>query len=371
MELASFINDLQTVVNIDCGTHNIAGVTKVAAYMEQKYKKLGWHAEQVDLGAKVGKGLFVTNKPGAERFDVLLVGHLDTVFADGTAAERPFTIKDNMAYGPGVTDMKAGIISMYYALAELASEHQERLAIAVGLNPDEEVGSGSSTAWLTGLAKKSRYAMLLEPSRGEGGKMVKARKGMARYIFNFSGVAAHAGNAPEDGRSAIHEMANWILALLNLADQAKGTTTNIGLVSGGEAANIVADKATCALDVRYWDNADYDRLTRAIDAMLATTFTPDITIRMERTAYLPAMFPTPQSEAFMKLVERCGDEIGVKVIWTEAGGGGDGNHIAPTGTPVLDGFGPTGGNMHSPKEFLEIDSIVPRTKLVRRIIESL
>jgi glutamate carboxypeptidase len=339
--------------------------------MEQKYKALGWHTEFVDLGAKVGKALLATNKPGAERFDVLLVGHLDTVFADGTAAERPFRIEGNMAYGPGVTDMKAGVLSMFYALAGLAPEHKKRLSIAVALNPDEEVGSGSSSAWLIGLAKKSRHAMILEPSRGEGGNMVKARKGMARYTFTFAGVASHAGNAPEAGRSAIHEMAHWILALLNLADKAKGTTMNIGLVSGGEAANIVADKATCVLDVRYWDNADYDRLTMAMKTMLATPFTPDITVTMERTAYLPAMYPTPQSGAFMKLVERCGDEVGVKVLWTEAGGGSDGNHIAPTGTPVLDGFGPTGGSMHSPKEFLELDSIGPRTKLVRRVLESL
>lgn len=371
MDLKAYIEELREMVNIDSGTQTRDGVTKVAGLMEKKFKSIGWHAELKDCGDAAGRGLFATNKPGAAKYDALLVGHMDTVFPEGTVAERPMSQDDKNLYGPGVADMKSGALSTYYAMKTMDKADLDRLAIAVCLNPDEETGSNNSAAWIDELAAKSRYAFICEPSRGEGGYLVKARKGMARYTFSFSGVASHAGNAPEAGRSAIHEMAHFIIALTKLADKEKGTTINVGVVAGGDAANIVADKAKAVLDIRFWQNDDYQRVKAAIEKMVEKSFTPDVGISMELNAQLPAMFPTPAMEDFMKIVEKAGQDVGVAVRWLEAGGGSDGNHIAITGTPVLDGFGPTGGNFHSPKEFLEIDSIIPRVKLLQKTITSL
>lgn len=371
MNITEYLEELRELVNIDSGTQTIKGVTRVASIMEKKYRDIGWHAELKDLGDKVGKGLFATNKQGAAKFDALLVGHMDTVFPEGTVAERPMTTDDKCAYGPGVADMKSGVLNMLWAVKSLAKADTDRLAVAVALNPDEETGSNYSKDWLDELAKKSRYVFIVEPSRGEGGGMVKARKGMGRFLFNFTGVASHAGNAPEKGRSAIHEMAHFIIALTELADKEKGTTINVGLASGGDAANIVADRASATLDVRFWQNDDFDRVMRDIEKLCKKSHTPDVGIAMTLQAHLPAMFPTPAMEDFMKIVEKSGDKAGVKVIWLEAGGGSDGNHIAILGTPVLDGFGPTGGNFHSPKEFLELDSIMPRINLLRETLVAL
>ncbi len=371
MDLQHYLKELEELVNIDSGTLIREGVTKVAEFMAEKYRSIGWQTELKDLGPEVGKGVFATNAPGAETYDVVLVGHMDTVFPAGTVAERPFRIEGNIAYGPGVADMKNGCLSMFYAMKELAPEAAKRLSIAICLNPDEETGSNNSKSWIDAIAKKSRYAMICESSRNEEGLLVKARKGMGRVHFEFQGLASHAGNAPEAGRSAIHEMAHCIVALTGLADKAKGTTINVGLVSGGDAANIVADKARAVLDVRFWDNNDWTRVEKAIREMISKSFTPDIKISMEVAAHLPAMFPSPETETFMKLVEKAGEEIDIKILWAEVGGGSDGNHIAILGTPVLDGFGPTGGYFHTPKEFLNIDSIIPRTNLIRRVVESL
>lgn len=371
MDIKEYLEELREIVNIDSGTQTVEGVSKVAAIMEKKYKSIGWHAELKDLGGEVGKGLFATNKPGAEKYDALLVGHMDTVFPEGAVAERPMTTDDTCAYGPGVADMKSGVLNMLWAVKGLAKADADRLAIAVALNPDEEVGSGRSMAWLDELAVKSRYVFIVEPSRGEGGCLVKARKGMGRFRFDFTGVASHAGNAPEKGRSAIHEMAHFIISLTELADKDLGTTINVGLASGGDAANIVADKASCTLDVRFWQNDDFGRVKTAVENLCKKSRTPDIGIAMTLQAHLPAMFPTPAMEAFMKIVEKSGDKAGVKVKWLEAGGGSDGNHIAVLGVPVLDGFGPAGGNFHSPKEFLELDSVIPRIKLLRETLLAL
>ena len=371
MDLKQYIEELREIVNIDSGTQTKDGVTKVASIFVEKFKSIGWHAELKDCGDTVGKGVFATNKPGAAKYDALLVGHIDTVFPEGTVKERPMTQDDKNLYGPGLADMKAGALSTYWVAKTLDKADSDRVAIAICLNPDEETGSNHSKAWIDDLALKSRYALVCEPSRGEGGQLVKARKGMGRFTFNFSGIASHAGNFPEAGRSAIHELAHFVVALTNLADKEKGTTMNVGIISGGDAANIVADKASAVLDIRFWQNDDYERVKKAMNEMMAKSFTPDVKVTMECNAECPAMFPSQAMEEFMKLVEKSGEAVGVKVIWQAAGGGSDGNHIAVLGTPVLDAFGPTGGNFHSPKEYLEIDSITPRINLLKHVLTSI
>lgn len=371
MDLNKYIEELREIVNIDSGTLCTEGVTRVASIMERKYKDIGWHAELKDLGPEVGKGVFATNKPGAAKFDVLLVGHMDTVFPEGTVAQRPLTTDGTYAYGPAVADMKSGVLTMFWALKHLAKADADRLAIAVILNPDEETGSSFSKDWIGELAQKSRCALVFEAARGEGGQFVKARRGMGRFLFNFTGVAAHAGNDPEKGRSAIHEMAHFIVALTQLADKEKGISVSVGMVSGGEAANVVAPHASATLDVRFWRNEEFERVKKTIETMCEKSFTPDIGITMELEGYFPAMVTTPAMEELMKTVEKCGTKAGVNVVWQASGGASDGNHISVLGVTVLDGFGPAGGNFHSPKEFMELASVIPRINLVRETLSAL
>lgn len=166
--LETYLKDLEEVVNIDCGSNTCDGVTRVAEIMKRHYDEIGFATELVDLGDKAGRGLFATNKPGAEKFDIMFNAHLDTVYPDGTVAQRPFRVEDGTVYGPGCADCKAGVIAIFHALKNARKEDLDRLAIAVCYNPDEEVSSLSSREWLATMAKKARRSRRLRTGRASG-----------------------------------------------------------------------------------------------------------------------------------------------------------------------------------------------------------
>lgn len=370
MNLEHYIEELKTLVNVDCGTKTPDGVATVAGIMQRLWQAEGWHTEQVDLGDRVGPGVFVTNKPQAQQFDVLLVGHLDTVFAPGTAAARPLSQDETRLYGPGVSDMKSGLLNILWAMRGLDESDKQRLSIAVAMNPDEETGSVYSHHWIGELATRSRCVLVCEAARADG-SLVKARKGMAGYQLHFSGVAAHAGNDPEKGRSAIVALAHSILAINNLTDLARGTTLNAGVIQGGSAGNVVADSADAELDVRFWENDEYDRVHQALEALCAKGFLDGVTTTLTRVNHKPAMAASEATQALMAQVEKAGREEGVAITWQAVGGGSDANHTAALGIPTLDGFGPIGAGFHSPAEWLDKASIEPRIRLLKRVVSML
>lgn len=370
MDLEHYIAELATLVNVDCGTHTIEGVAEVADKMRQLWQQEGWHTERVDLGHAVGPGIFVTNKPDATQYDVLLIGHLDTVFPAGTVAERPLSRDEYRLYGPGVSDMKSGLLNILWAMRTLEPEHQQRLSIAVAMNPDEETGSVHSHQWIGELAKRARCVLVCEAARADG-SLVKARKGLAGYQLAFTGVAAHAGNEPEKGRSAITALANAILAINALSDMPRGTTLNVGVIEGGSAANVVPAQASAELDVRFWENDEYDRVHQSLTALCEKGFLDGVTTTLTRINHKPAMAASDETQALMQHVERAGKEEGIEVTWQAVGGGSDANHTAALGIPTLDGLGPVGAGFHSPAEWLDIASIEPRIRLLKRVIAML
>ena len=370
MNLDHYIDELKTLVNVDCGTQTLDGVATVAGIMQALWRAEGWHTARVDLGEKVGPGVFVCNKPSATHFDVLLVGHLDTVFAPGTVAQRPLSQDENRIYGPGVSDMKSGLLNILWAMRGLDEADKSRLSIAIAMNPDEETGSVYSHEWIGELAQRARCVLVCEAARADG-SLVKARKGMAGYQLTFSGVAAHAGNEPEKGRSAITALANSILAINALTDWQRGTTLNVGVIHGGSAANVVADHATAELDVRFWENDEYDRVNNALKALCEEGFLEGVTTTLKRVNHKPAMAASEATQALMQQVERAGSEENIAITWQAVGGGSDANHTAALGIPTLDGLGPVGAGFHSPAEWLEKASIEPRIRLLRRVVSML
>ncbi|MBJ3814415.1 M20 family metallopeptidase [Shimwellia pseudoproteus] len=370
MNLDNYFAELRQLVNIDCGTQTTQGVAQVAGIMADLWRGEGWHVTTVDLGEQVGPGVLATNKPAASQYDVLLVGHLDTVFPEGTVAQRPFSQDETRAYGPGVSDMKSGLLNILWAIRGLAAEHQQRLSIAVAMNPDEETGSVHSHQWIGELAKQSRVVLVCEAARADG-SLVKARKGMAGYRLNFTGVAAHAGNEPEKGRSAITALANAILSINALAKPGLGTTLNLGGVKGGDAANVVAAHASAELDIRFWDNDEYHRVNSQLHTLCEQGFLAGVTTTLTPLTHKPAMAASQDTEKLIALVEQAGEQEGVPISWQAVGGGSDANHTAALGIPTLDGFGPIGAGFHSPAEYLETASIEPRIRLLRRVIATL
>ncbi len=263
--------------------------------------------------------------------------------------------------------MKSGLLNILWAMRGLDEADARRLTIAVAMNPDEETGSVYSHEWIGGLAKRSRCVLVCEAARADG-SLVKARKGMAGYQLTFNGVAAHAGNDPEKGRSAITALAHSVIVISALADWQRGTTLNVGVVDGGSAGNVVADKATAELDVRFWENDEFDRIDSQLQALCAKGFLEGVTTSIVRFTHKPAMAASEATQLLMQKVEAAGKEEGIAITWQAVGGGSDANHTAALGIPTLDGLGPIGAGFHSPAEWLETTSIEPRIRLLRRIV---
>ncbi|MGR5061676.1 M20 family metallopeptidase [Photobacterium sp. DNB22_13_2] len=364
--LQDYLEELRPLIDVDCGTLTKEGIEVIANQMEQKYVDLGWNVKRVDCGI-AGTGLEVRNKPDAEHIDVMLIGHMDTVFPVGTVAARPMTFDDKRAYGPGVSDMKSGLLNVVYTLRGMDQETLDKLSICVCMNPDEEIGSLHSEKWLKSVAVNAKNVLVAEAARADG-SLVKARKGMARYRLTFAGKAAHAGNEPQNGRSAITEMANWILAINNLTNFESGTTLNVGVVKGGAGANIVPDHAEAVVDVRFWDNDEYADADAKIRAMAETPFVDGVAITIDREAHKPSMVPSEKTESLMALVEEAGQEVGINITWQEVGGGSDANLTAVLGIPTLDGLGPAGAGFHSADEYLELETIEPRIQLLKKVL---
>ena len=365
--LESFIEDLKPLVNIDCGTSNVAGVTAIAEMMKKHYESIGFHAELVDLGPNAGKGLFATNKPDAKEYDVLMNAHMDTVFPDGTAAARPFSMKGDTAYGPGCSDCKSGVLAIFYALKNARPEDLQRLAIAVALNPDEETGSKNSAKWLASLAAKSKRALVFEAARA-GGELVLSRKGSATYEVTFHGVGSHAGNAPYKGANANVAAMRFALAAYGLADYEVGTTVNPGVIQGGSASNVISDKCVVKLDVRYW-NPECDKLIDdALNNMAKCTWAPRVTQELVRVSHIPAMPLSENTKELVSQITEAGKLEGVDVKWVDAGGASDGNHMAEMNIPVIDGCGPAGAEFHCDREYLRLDTVEERIRMISRFL---
>ncbi len=366
-DINKYLEELETLVNTDSGSRDYEGTRKVANYFEKKYKTLGWTVKSYNFDDGIGPCLEIRNTD-KEEIDILLVGHMDTVFPSGTSEERPFAIKEDRAYGPGVADMKSGLLSIYYVLESLNLDDLKMLpSICVALNSDEEISSIFSCEWIKKLASKSRYALVLEPAR-KNGDLVKERKGILKYNIELAGVAAHAGVEPEKGISAINELAYWIMEINQLTNFEIGTTLNVGIISGGTAANVVAEKANAVIEMRYKHEGEKIRLENTIEDLLNHAKSIGIKSYVKRIGFRPTMNPTEKSEKLFRIVDNVGKKLNVDFSWVATGGGSDANFIAAEGVPTVDALGPIGGGSHGIDEYIEINSIEPRFKLLREVI---
>ncbi|PJG60264.1 M20 family metallopeptidase [Aeromonas cavernicola] len=368
--LARYLTDLAPLINLDCGTRTPAGVAKVADIMTEKYQALGWQVIRHQFARECGPCLEITNAPGAARYDVMLVGHMDTVFPPGTAAKRPLRVEGHQAFGPGVSDMKSGLLSTWYALQGMDPALLAKLKVLVCCNCDEEIGSPWSKNWLVEKAKQSGCVLVAEAARPSG-ELISARKGNAKYRITFHGKAAHSGSALAEGVSAITELAHWVLAINEQVNMATGTTMNVGIVQGGTGVNVVPDFAEAIVDLRFWSNEEAAAVDDRLRFMANNPFIRGCLVEVDRQSVKPAMRPSGDTEALMTLVAAAGQEEGINISWLEAGGGSDANFTAAAGVPSLDGFGPMGGGCHSEAEFLLLDSIEPRIRLLQRVLARL
>ena len=369
-DLPAYLEDLERLVNIDCGTYTPDGVNEVGRWTAAFLSGLGASVDvRPDPSGRYGDTLVATFLGMGSGPRVLLIGHMDTVFDPGTAAERPFRIDDGIAHGPGVTDMKSGLLAGLYALKAIIGEAGglpfERLVYIC--NPDEEVGSPSSSAHIREQAADVDACLVLECARANG-DIVSARKGILDTRLTVHGRAAHAGVEPEKGRSAILEAARIVRDLHALNGRWDGVTVNVGKIAGGTRPNVVAERCDLEVDVRSTTSAGLREVEAAVREVVATTEIPDTTVEAH---VMVAWEPMEKLARSGRLVEHARDvatRLGFSVDDTSTGGASDANTTSGMGVPTLDGLGPIGGNDHAPAEYLEVESIVPRTTLLAGLL---
>jgi glutamate carboxypeptidase len=367
---AAYLADLERLVNIDCGTYTPDGVDEVGRWTARFLGELGAEVDvRPDPDGRFGKTVVATFRGRADGPRVLLIGHMDTVFDVGTAASRPFRIDDGVAYGPGVTDMKSGLLAGLYALKAITAELDglpfERLTFIA--NPDEEVGSPSSRDHIRAAAADADVCLVLECARANG-DIVSARKGILDTRLTVHGRAAHAGVEPEKGRSAILEAARLIRDLHALNGRWQGVTVNVGKIAGGTRPNVVAERCDLEVDVRSTSAEGLAEVEKAIRELASAPEVDDTTIE---TNVMVSWLPMEKLERSGRLVEHAksiAERLGFAVNDTATGGASDANTTSGMGVPTLDGLGPIGGNDHAPAEYLDVESIVPRTTMLAGLL---
>lgn len=366
-----YIQQLKTLVNIDSGSYDPEGINQVADVIEGWYRDLGWHIQRHDLGPETGNLLEISNRP-AEHYDVMFIGHMDTVFPKGTVAQRPFTTDGVKAYGPGTSDMKNGDVAMYQVAKHLSPEALEKLNICMVHNPDEEIGSVYSKEKVDEIGRRCDYVYVME-SAGTQGQHCFARKGSMRYVLQFHGQAAHAGFMFErEHASAILEMGHYIVKLMGLASREEDTTVNVGVAKGGTATNVVADFAEIWVEMRFKKESERERLLKEMDALInGEPFVKGVRVEVVRHEYSPAWTKTPEALAHIAHMEEIAKKIGVPFSHKDRGGLSDANHLAACGPICSDGMGPAGGLDHSEKENSIIDSVEPCVQLLCALLEDL
>jgi glutamate carboxypeptidase len=296
----------------------------------------------------------------------LVVGHVDTVWPVGTLAGMPAEIRDGRLHGPGVYDMKAGLVQGVYAVRALRDLGLEPpLAPVFFVNSDEEIGSVESSPWIHRLARRVRRVFVLEPSLEPDGKLKTARKGVVRYRVTVRGRAAHAGLEPEKGASAVRELAHVVRELYALADPERGMTVNIGLIGGGQASNVVAPEAWAEVDLRVLRREDAEAFDRALRGLAPEV--PGTRIEVDGGMNRHPLEPNPRNRALWHTAERCALELGLELEEGTAGGGSDGNFTSEHAA-TLDGLGAVGDGAHAVHEHVVVDRMPERAALLARLM---
>jgi glutamate carboxypeptidase len=361
---------LREMVDIDSGSYNKPGIDAVGAVVQ---RFMAEHRIPVEVVSQQRHGDCLRasvpwdGPAGNAGGHIMLMGHRDTVFPDGETRRRPFAVRDGIAYGPGVADMKAGLVMNCFILAAFARFGGAPAPLLGLFTGDEEIGSPEGRAVIEHEARRARAVFNSEPGRVSG-NVVTGRKGGVFSMFRITGKAAHSGGAFADGISAIEELARKIQTIHALTDLDRGITLNVGLVSGGQSVNTVAPWADGQIDVRYVQPEDKDDIMARIAAIIEHSYVPgtkaELTVRGE---FLP-LTQTPTAKKLFDVYVGAAADAGFKTDGEFTGGCADSGFTAAVGAPTICAVGPVGGKAHSPDEFLNLDSLVPRAQACARTI---
>lgn len=391
-ELISLIKDSQSIMieqlhefcNINSGTTNLNGLNLMSQTLTAAFTPLADSIENKALPPvstldmtgdmveqHLGHALFIQKRPSLSR-RILLSGHMDTVYGIHDPFQTLNYLDKNTLNGPGVADMKGGLLVILHALSAF-----EKMDIAptigwdVVINSDEEIGSPASSHLFNQIAPRYQAALVYEPAMNDRGTLAKNRKGSGKLTLVATGKSAHAGRAFYEGRNAIAYLAEAIIAIHALNLHQEGVTINVGKIAGGEALNMVPSKAVVKLDVRISSSADERWVYEKIDAIIHQLQRSDYTLTLHGAFGRPVKTVDKATTRLFQRIQNLGASLGLTLDWQDSGGCCDGNNLAQHGIPVLDTLGVRGGHIHSPKEYILLDSLPERAALSLLILQDL
>ena len=356
------------LVQIESGSQYKAGVDAVAQKVKSQLDCLGAKTRVIEIPH--AGNMVVSSWGEADRAPILLLGHMDTVFPNGTIRERPFTIQDGKAYGPGVLDMKGGLVIALYAVKALQAAGYQTRPIKWILAGDEEMAhqQSNAAACIQAEAKGAAAAFNCETGFLDNGLVVQ-RKGSAVYTMRVQGVGAHAGNNPKGGRSAVLEIAHKVIDIQNATDWEKGTTFNVGLIQGGTVVNAVPDAASIQIDVRYLQPEYIEDIQQTLQQIAAKQYVPDTKTTLQKAAGFAPMKRTEATEQLFETVKKTYEEMGLpKPHAMMVGGGSDSAYTVLAGVPTVCAMGVKGAYNHTPREYADTASLFERAKVLAACI---
>ena len=370
-----FVEALSQMVNVDCGSYTSEGVNMIADLCQRRFEAGGWKVERLTHEPAVGEERLgdqvIGRLAGSGTTHLLKISHTDTVFDTATVAERPFRIEGDRALGPGVSDMKGGLLTGFFAVDVLQAAGFDGFGqITYVCNPDEEIGSPWSNEVIRAEAANADVALVLEGAR-ENGDIVSSRKGVSDFRIEIEGRAAHAGVEPERGRSAILEAAFKTVAFQALNGLWPGVTVNVGVVEGGTRPNVVPERCVLEVDVRSPQEASFRDAEEAVHAIIREHTVPDVSVNVEASGWHRPMEKGKGGARLADLAISIAAELGFELKDAATGGASDANTTSAAGVPTLDGLGPVGGDDHGPNEWLELPSVVPRICLLAGLVSRL
>jgi glutamate carboxypeptidase len=354
---------LKTLVETESPSHDKAAVDRIGAIVAEEARTLG---AQVEIIPNKETGNHILSRWGGGKDGILLLCHMDTVFPLGTLSKMPYREADGKIFGPGVLDMKAGIVISLAAIEEAQKLGLNR-SITIFYTSDEEIGSHTSREHIERLAKESGLAFVLESALVDG-SLKTWRKGTGEFYVKTKGRAAHAGGDHEKGRNAIEEMAYQVIAIQKMTDYSKQTTLNVGVIHGGTVSNVVPEEANIKVDVRVMQLDEWEGVEA--EMMKLKTVLDGTSLEIKGNLNRP---PMPFDETMQLTFEKAktiAAGIGMELKAGGSGGGSDANFVAPLGIPVLDGMGAVGEGYHSEREYIFADSLGERVKLLSALLSN-
>jgi glutamate carboxypeptidase len=350
---------LQRIVDIDSGSYDKPGVDAVIAQLRARLEQ---HGVACELHRNEAAGDCLRASLAGAGKPVVLMGHCDTVFARGTAAQRPFRIDGDMAYGPGVADMKAGLVANTFVLCAFAQAGLE-VPMRALYTADEEIASPASRPFIEANASDARAVFNSEPGRPSG-NVVTGRKGAMFVDCEVTGIPAHSGGNHHEGASAIEALARKVVQLHRLTDYDSGTTVNVGLISGGSSVNTVAPHATASIDVRFRTTQAMDDVQARLAAIIGEVEVPGTCAHITQQRYFLPLVQSQQSRTLFDAYVDSASALGFAAGGEFSGGSADSGFTAAAGIPTLCGTGPVGGKVHTADEWLKVSTMVPRAQAI-------